>query len=203
MAHSVFKYLALGDSYTKGEAVESTKSFPALLSRKIEKKLGILVETKIIAVTGWRTDELIDAITKEFKKANKEEVYDFVTLLIGVNNQYQNKNFSVFKEDFKVLLKETTKLVGGDRDKVLILSIPDYAFTPLGKKNVKISKEIDVYNNFASKTAELHKISFLNITDITRQGIIDPELVAKDNLHISAKAYKQIAERISELKFKE
>ncbi len=193
----VYRYLALGDSYTKGESVKEEESFPMVLSRKIEDHYGIVVTNKIIATTGWRTDELLGAIEKEPLQEN----YNFVSLLIGVNNQYQRKAFEQYKEDFVVLLDVALKLVGGNAKAIVVVSIPDYAYTPMGKGDNAVSMEIDNYNNYAKKIATLKNVDFLNITDITRKGLEDPTLVATDNLHISEKVYQQIAQRIFNLKF--
>lgn len=196
--NTVFKYLALGDSYTIGEAVPTEESFPAQLSEKLKRNLGKEVQTKIIATTGWRTDDLITAIESE----NLESNYDFITLLIGVNNQFQNRNFNQYKKEFVELLSIATKLVGSNKSKLLVLSIPDYAFTPFGKGKVGVSSGIDAYNAFAKEASVERKIDFLNITDISRRGLKEPELVANDDLHISGLVYKEMVERIFNLKFK-
>lgn len=192
-----FKYLALGDSYTIGEAVDADQSFPIQLEKKLEKELKIKVKTKIIATTGWRTDQLIKAIIDN--KLKNE--FDFITLLIGVNNQFQEKDFNQYEKEFIQLLEIATKLVNGFQDKILVLSIPDYAFTPFGKEKKEISEGVDKYNSFAKKAAYAKKIKFLNITDITRRGIKEPNLVAMDDLHISEIVYKEITERIFKEKF--
>lgn len=194
----VFKYIALGDSYTIGEAVKEEESFPAQLSVKLESQFDVETQTKIIATTGWRTDELIQAIEDE----KITEKFDFVTLLIGVNNQFQNRNFNQYKKEFVELLEIANDLVNGKKDKILVLSIPDYAFTPFGKGKIGISSGVDKYNTFAEEASKGKNIDFLNITDITRRGLKEPDLVAGDDLHISGLVYKEVVERILNLKFK-
>lgn len=79
------KYLALGDSYTIGQSVSETDRFPVQLKNALQKD-GISINSpKIIAKTGWRTDNLSTAMDA----AQLENNWDMVTLLIGVNNQYQ------------------------------------------------------------------------------------------------------------------
>lgn len=190
----VFQYLALGDSYTLGEAVEKHQNFPNQLAEKLQIKLNRNVNTKIIAKTGWRTDELLQAIKKETLNNN----YDLVTLLIGVNNQYQHLKIDQYQQEFVELLKKAILLAQKDLNKVLVLSIPDYAFTPFGQGKITISQEIDVYNAFAEQTASNYGVRYINITDITRQGLQEPTLVAADDLHISAVAYEEIVKRILE-----
>jgi len=188
-------YLALGDSYTIGQNVCETCRFP----EQLRKKLGDLnpkntYTSKIIATTGWTTTNLISAINTENPTSN----YDLVTLLIGVNNQYQSKPFSVYEKEFPELVFKAIELARGDRANVIVVSIPDYAFTPFGKQSnpSKISAEIDNYNAFAQKYCLERNIEFVSITDITRQGLINPLLVATDGLHPSELAYSLFVERI-------
>ncbi len=191
------QYLALGDSYTIGEAVGEGKSFPLQLAAKLNLKPNTVVQTKIIATTGWRTDQLIAAIEEK----EISETYDFVTLLIGVNNQFQNTDFNQYETEFAVLLEKAIELVNNDVNKVLVLSIPDYSFTPFGEGKSGVSEGVNKYNAFAEKIAIQKQVAFLNITDITRRGLQEPKLVANDNLHVSAIGYAEFVERIIELKF--
>ena len=191
-----FNYLALGDSYTIGQSVCETCRFPA----QLVKNLGNLnpnntYSLKIIAQTGWTTSNLITAISTENPTFN----YDLVTLLIGVNNQYQNKPFSLHEKEFPELLNKAVALAKGDKTNVIVISIPDYAFTPFGQASGNqstISTEIDLYNAFAKKYCDDNTIVFINITDITRQGLTNKNLVAQDGLHPSEAAYSLFVERI-------
>jgi acyl-CoA thioesterase I len=187
------KYLALGDSYTIGQSVCETCRFPEQLkSRLFDLNTSNSYILNVIARTGWTTSNLLYAISNQ----NPSNDYDLVTLLIGVNNQYQGDLFSVYQKEFPELLNKSIFLAKGDKSNVIVVSIPDYAFTPYGNGNQKISKEIDAYNAFAENYCSKNNITFINITDITRQGLSDPSLVATDNLHPSAKAYGLFVDRI-------
>lgn len=187
-------YLALGDSYTIGESVSYDKNYPSQLSKRMETELKRNVQTQIIAKTGWRTDELQSAI----QNTQIEKPLDFVTLLIGVNNQYQNKSFSQYEEEFPELLQTALDFTNGETEKVLVISIPDYAFTPFGQNRdtEKISREIDQYNAYAKSVAKDFNVTFVEITDITRMGLEQPDLVARDGLHPSGLAYEKFVDRI-------
>lgn len=189
------KYLALGDSYTIGESVAATQNFPFQLQDTLVKSTNSTADYKIIARTGWTTTNLLNAIANE----NPANDYDLVTLLIGVNNQYQNKPFSLYEQEFPDLLNKAIALASADKDRVIVVSIPDYAFTPFGQKREdpkKISAEIDQYNAFAKQIATENGVLFQNITDITRHGLTDPSLVANDGLHPSGKAYQLFVDRL-------
>lgn len=189
-------YLALGDSYTIGQSVCETCRFPEQLKKKLEESNPKNnYSLKIIAQTGWTTTNLISAINTENLGSN----YDLVTLLIGVNNQYQGINFSVYEKEFPQLVTKAISLAKGEKNKVIVVSIPDYAYTPFGENSrnaSSISTEIDRYNTFAKYYCETNEILFINITDITRQGLNNTTLVANDGLHPSKEAYQLFVERL-------
>jgi lysophospholipase L1-like esterase len=189
-----YKYLALGDSYTIGQSVCATCRFPVQLKDSIGKYLNTndTFQIQIIATTGWTTTNLKSAIAG----ANPANDYDLVSLLIGVNNQYQHKPFSLYEQEFPELMATAIQKAKGDKKNVIVVSIPDYAFTPFGNGNATISTELDAYNTFAENYCNANNITFINITDITRLGLLQPELVASDGLHPSVMAYTKFVERI-------
>ncbi|KQB38614.1 SGNH/GDSL hydrolase family protein [Flavobacterium aquidurense] len=191
-------YLALGDSYTIGESVCETCRYPEQLKSSLK---AIYPQSnfslKIIAKTGWTTTNLISAINNQ----NPDSNYDLVTLLIGVNNQYQGRDFSIYEKEFPALVTKAIMLAKGDKRNVLIISIPDYAYTTFGTtqmqgQGMRISNEINQYNSFAENYCTMNGVPFVSITDITRKGLEKPSLVASDGLHPSAAAYTLFVERI-------
>jgi len=192
---TTYKYLALGDSYTIGESVCSDCNYPKQLTDSLNKVLKEETSVEIIAKTGWTTTNLISAIATE----NPSKDHDLVTLLIGVNNQYQGKPFSLYEEEFPKLLDMAIGFAKGKTENVIVLSIPDYAFTPFGqksKKAEKITSELIKYNDFAETISKEKRVHFVNITPITQKGLETPELVASDGLHPSEVAYKMFVEMI-------
>lgn len=193
---SDYKYLALGDSYTIGESVCDTCRFPEQLKKEVDQSLNKQGDLKIIAKTGWTTTDLLNAIAQQ-KPASD---YDLVTLLIGVNNQYQGQPFSTYEKEFPLLLDKAIQFAGGNKDHVIVVSIPDYAFTPFGQTKSdpsKISKELEQYDAYAKKIADAKGVSFENITPITRKGLEQKNLVASDGLHPSKEAYSQFVKLLS------
>ncbi len=190
----MIKILSLGDSYTIGESVCNKCRFPEQLKDSLIKETPTNYDfsLKIIAQTGWTTTNLISAIAND----NVTSEYDLVTLLIGVNNQYQNKPFSLYENEFPTLVNKAIQLAKEDKSRVIIISIPDYAYTPFGNGNTNISTQIDAYNTFAENYAIQNNITFINITDITRLGLQQPNLVANDRLHPSEIAYSEFVKRI-------
>lgn len=187
------KFLALGDSYTIGESVPENERWPVQLAKAMTE-LGQPVEApRIIATTGWRTDQLKKAILD----ANLSNDWGMVSLLIGVNNQYQKRTAESYAPEFEELLDMAVKLAGGKRENVFVVSIPDYGFTPFGQpKQAEISKAIDEFNAVNKAITNKKGIRYVNITDLTREGLAKPEYVAGDKLHPSGKMYTIWVERI-------
>jgi acyl-CoA thioesterase-1 len=195
---SSVNYLALGDSYTIGQSVCETCRFPEQLKANLKAVYSeSSFSLKIIATTGWTTSNLISAINTQ----NPDSNYDLVTLLIGVNNQYQHIDFTVYQKEFPELVKKSIMLAKGDKKNVIVISIPDYAYTPFAAnytdtRRASVSSEINQYNSFAENYCMINGVVFISITDITRQGLNNPNLVASDGLHPSESAYKMFVERI-------
>jgi hypothetical protein len=190
-------YLALGDSYTIGESVALHESFPYQTVQLLRNTKQHFYAPEIIAKTGWTSTELAEHLLHT--KLNDH--YDFVSLLIGVNNQYRGLPISDFKNDFEFLLHKAILLTGNKPDKVIVLSIPDWGFTPFakGKDQVLISKEIDAFNNVCSEAAIKAKTNFINITEETRAEKNNIQAIAKDQLHYSGATHLRWAEKVASM----
>jgi lysophospholipase L1-like esterase len=187
------KFLALGDSYTIGESVTADQRWPVQLIDSLSKRGLEYTETRIIAVTGWRTDNLKEAISKAKLKGE----YTLVSLLIGVNNYYQGKSVESYIPEFEELLQTAVTLAGGIKSRVFVLSIPDYGYTPFGKNNqLTITQGIDAFNAANESITKKWGVKYYNITDISRRGLSEIDLVAFDGLHPSGKMYSEWVKRI-------
>ncbi len=193
---STYTYLALGDSYTIGESVPYEDCFPAQVTALLNKHKKFTPPV-IIAKTGWTTDELAHNIT--LKKLNG--TFDFVTLLIGVNNQYRGRDTSNYRKEFNQLLDTAIKYAGNKSKHVVVVSIPDWGATPFGKNSGRdlsqVSKEIDWFNGIAKWITEQRGITFIDITPHSRTAPADPGLIAADGLHPSGKMYSYWAQLVS------
>lgn len=186
-----YAYLALGDSYTIGHSVAEEDRFPVQLSNRLIAQGFDMEETKIVAKTGWTTDELQNGIDQA---TELRDTYQLVSLLIGVNNQYRNRPVETYKPEFTELLNQAIDFAGGRKDRVFVVSIPDYAFTPFGSGNPNISEGIDMYNAANKEITEAMGIAYYDITPISRLGLQQPELVASDGLHPSREQYRRWVE---------
>src|ERR1700744_4735775 len=188
-------YLALGDSYTIGEPVPSEQSFPYQLVVSLNKQDKHTNPPTIIATTGWTTDELISAIA-ESGIAHKK--YDLVTLLVGVNDQYRGLSQDNYRIKFQQVLNTAINFAGGKKHHVFVLSIPDWGVTPFAAgREGNIGKEIDQFNAINKQITISSGVNYLDITDISRHAATEPDLIADDGLHPSAKMYAEWIKRLS------
>ena len=190
-----FDILSLGDSYTIGQGVCDECSYPRQLIDSLSvAHIRDTFNLEVIAQTGWTTNSLINNIdTLELEKK------DVVTLLIGVNNQFWGLPFNQYETQFEELINISIDLTKSQTsDDVLVISIPDWAYTPAGQTyNPEFtSEQINLYNEFAENYCLENEISYVYITDITRLGLEQPELVSIDGLHPSEIAYRLFVERI-------
>ncbi len=180
-------YLALGDSYTIGESVPQTQSFPFQLTDLLAGYSFDIAPPTIIATTGWTTDQLINAINKNDIHT---KTYDIVTLLVGVNDQYQGLSQSNYRTKFAQLLNTAIGFAKGGKSCVFVLSVPDWGVTPFakGQDNI-IGPQIDKFNAVNKEESQKAGVNYLDITGLSRQAKTDPVLVAEDGLHPSGKMY--------------
>jgi len=191
-----YSYLALGDSYTIGEKVLPEENFPNQVVTILRDKGFDFAAPKIVAKTGWTTDELQNNINNH----SFIPPYDIVTLLIGVNNQYRGRPVDTYKPEFENLLKQAIQFAGGKADHVIVISIPDWGVTPFasGRDRDQIAREIDEYNAANKTISENYKVNFIDITSLTREAANDLSLLAADGLHPSAKEYKRWSEKLAD-----
>lgn len=195
-------YLALGDSYTIGESVAVSERWPIQLADKASDNINKPFNTKIIARTGWSTGQLKQGILE----ANiSGQTFDFVSILIGVNNQYRGISQDIYIKEFEELLNQAINFAGRDTARVFVVSIPDYGVTPFaaGMNKEKIARELDQYNAISKQISERYNVVWFDITPISREAINDRELIASDGLHPSGKMYKRWVDEVIYEKFSE
>lgn len=189
---SLKTYLALGDSYTIGQSVPENARFPAQ-TVSILRQHGIRINDPVyIAQTGWTTL----ALQQEINFQNPSPNFDVVSLLIGVNDQYQRLDTGGYATRFTELLNKAIQLAKGKKSNVFVLSIPDYSVTPFVSLSDKsrVSMEIDWFNSINKRITQLNGISYTDITPSTRLAANNPSLIANDNLHPSGTEYRKWAD---------
>ena len=189
--------LCLGDSYTIGEAVEESERFPMQAIELLKKDKIQFEKPIIIAKTGWTTDELSAAV----KERDLRSKYDYVTLLIGVNNQYRGRDTENYHHEFHELLNTAMAYANGKAAHVFVVSIPDWGVTPFGNNDPrgekKIGEEIDLFNVVAKEETGKAKAHYIDITPGSRLAKTNSALIANDGLHPSGLMYKEWAKDLA------
>tara|TARA_B110000444_G_scaffold193421_1_gene183538 strand:+ start:1503 stop:2540 length:1038 start_codon:yes stop_codon:yes gene_type:complete len=190
----VSTYLALGDSYTIGEAVEIKDRWPVQFMKELKIINSEIDSLQIVARTGWKAEEL----NEQINNLNLIPSFGLVSLQIGVNNQFQGQKANDFRPAFVKLLNRSISLAGSKNKKLFVLSIPDWGASGYsgGQDSDKISKEIDEFNSVIKTETEIRGVPFFNITPISRRARSDKTLIASDGLHPSGKMYKLWVEKI-------
>lgn len=193
---TTYSYLALGDSYTIGEQVHIYESFPYQTVQLLRKEGFSFHAPEIVAVTGFTTDELNTLIANTSLRDN----YDFVSLLIGVNNQYRGRSVDNFKEEFEGVLKTAITFTGNKPGNVTVISIPDWGVTPFAadRNRLQVANEIDAYNAVCKSASEKYQTHFIDITASQRNDGEKDDFLATDKLHPSGKEYAKWAALLSE-----
>jgi len=190
-------YLALGDSYTIGQSVTIDQRFPVQTKLLLGMQGIQMKQPDIIANTGWTTGNLLSTLSNNPPSNN----YDVVSLLIGVNNQYQGRSQDEYRLHFTDLLNKAVSYAGGRKNRVFVLSIPDYSVTPFAQNSdtARIAREINEFNQINKQITTLAGITYLDITAISREASTDASLTASDGLHPSGKQYGRWATLLSPL----
>lgn len=188
------RFLALGDSYTIGESVDSDERWPVQLAAMLRERGIDVAEPEIVATTGWTTDELASAIVER----ELHGPFELVSLLIGVNNQYRGWPLDEYRQQFRGLLDQAIAFAGDEPGRVLVLSIPDWGVTPYaeGRDRAQIAREIDAFNRVNREEAAGSGARYVDVTPVSRMASSEPRLVAGDGLHPSGQMYSAWAELV-------
>ena len=189
------RFLALGDSYTIGEAVKASERWPVQLAAMLRADGLAIAEPLIIATTGWTTRELMDGIAQQAPRGP----FDLVSLQIGVNNQYRGRDLGECRSEFRTLLRQAIGFAGGHPERVLVVSIPDWGVTPFaaGRDRSKIATEIDSFNEVNREEAGSAGVHTVDITPASRKAAVERTLIAEDGLHPSGTMYAEWARLIA------
>jgi lysophospholipase L1-like esterase len=185
------RLLALGDSYTIGEAVKPDERWPVRLAELLNARGVDVAAPTIVARTGWTSDELSAGIAA----AGLSGTYDLVTLLVGVNDQYRGRALDAFRRNFSIVLERALALAARRSERVIVLSIPDWGVTPFGhdRDRARIAAEIDRFNAVVAEEARHAGTRCVDVTAVSRRAATEPNLVAGDGLHPSGAMYAEWA----------
>jgi len=186
-------FLALGDSYTIGEGVAPEGRWPVQLAAALRAQGLAIGDPRIIATTGWTTDELDAGIDAAHAQAPIGNEHALVSLLVGVNNQYRGRPLDEFRTQFAALLRRAAGFAGGDPRRVLVLAIPDWGVTPFAfaqrRDAAQVAAQIDGFNAVCREEAARAGARWIDIAPVSRERGGEVEMLADDGLHPSAAMY--------------
>jgi lysophospholipase L1-like esterase len=186
-------FLALGDSYTIGEGVEPSGRWPVQLAAALRGEGLPVGEPRIIATTGWTTDELDAGIDAAQAQAPIGNSHALVSLLVGVNNQYRGRPLDEFRAQFSALLQRAIAFAGGEPRRVLVLAIPDWGVTPFafaqGRDAALVATQIDAFSAVCREEAERAGSHWIDIGPVSRERGGEAAMLVDDGLHPSAAMY--------------
>jgi lysophospholipase L1-like esterase len=190
-------FLALGDSYTIGEGVAPAGRWPVQLAALLGREGQPVATPRIIATTGWTTDELDAGIDAEHARTPIDGDHALVSLLIGVNNQYRGRPLDEFRDQFAALLRRAAGYAGDDARRVLVLAIPDWGVTPFAfaqsRDAALVAAQIDAFNAVCHDEAASAGAHWIDIAPVSRARGGEAEMLVEDGLHPSAAMYAQWA----------
>ncbi len=186
-------YLALGDSYTIGEGVEPAGRWPVQLAAALRGEGIAIADPRIIATTGWTTDELDAGIDSAHSQAAIGHDHALVSLLVGVNNQYRGRPLDEFRVQFAALLQRAVAFAGGDPRRVLVLAIPDWGVTPFAFAQSRdaglVGAQVDAFNAVCREEAARAGAHWIDIAPVSRARGGEAGMLVDDGLHPSAAMY--------------
>lgn len=172
------------------------EAWPAQLARRLRARGCALADPLVLAQTGWTTDELAAALAQ----AGLAPAFDFVTLLIGVNDQYRGRAPETFRSGFAGLLASAIALAGNRASRVLVASIPDWGVTPFAREGghdaARVASAIDAFTAIARELACARRAAFVDLTALSRQAGDGPGMLVGDGLHPSAAQYALWTEQL-------
>jgi len=183
------RYVAIGDSYSIGEGASPNESWPAILTRHLNAQ-GLHVD--LVANpsrTGWTTQQAIDHELPIFVAARPT----LATLQVGVNDWVQGVDEETFRKRFVALVDQMLGVLP-DKNRLLIVTIPDFGVTPTGPRYARgrnISEGIAAFNKIVIEESARRGLRIVDVFELSKKMGTDHSLVATDGLHPSAKEYAE------------
>lgn len=189
------RYVALGDSYTIGTALDDPAGrFPDRLVARVGGEPARLRLVANLGVNGYTT---ADVIRDELPALDDLEP-GFVTLLIGVNDAVQGVPLARYEANVEVILDDLMARLRAEQ--IVTVAIPDYTVTPAGADYgdpLQQHDRIVACNTSMARLAGDRGIAFVNTFDISLDAATDRSLVAADGLHPSGAQYARWVDRIA------
>ena len=193
------RYVAIGDSYSIGEGASPDESWPVLLTRHLNAQGLHVALVANPSRTGWTTQQAIDLELPIFLGSKP----NFGTIQIGVNDWVQGIDAETFRKHFALLADGMLEVLP-NKNRLLVVTIPDFGVTPTGPKYARgrnISEGIASFNKIIAEESNKRGLRVVDVLAISQKMRDDPSLVAADGLHPSAKEYVEWEKTIFQTAF--
>ena len=176
------RILALGDSYTIGESVTEPERFAnKTISILTASGINLKYPSQIIARTGWTTQNLLNELA-----------------VSGNLLQFLRTDTGLYRVRFLQCLNRAIEYAGAKKERVFVLSIPDYSVTLFRTGNAaQIAMKIDRFNAINKQVTLQMGINYIDITQSFRMAATDKTLISADSLHPSGKEYLKWANMLA------
>ena len=106
-----------------------------------------------------------------------------------------------YKIQFEALLQQAIAFADNHRERVFVLSVPDWGVTPFaeGKDRQAIAQQIDDYNMVNKSSTLSFGCHYTDVTESSRLHGADTTYLTPDGLHYSAREYGFWAEQLCPL----
>jgi lysophospholipase L1-like esterase len=191
----LIRYVALGDSYTIGLRVDEQDNWPSQLVKKLNQPKEKVVLMANLGVSGYTTEDVTRYEVPQLQVLKP----DFVTLLIGANDNFIGLDKVVFKNNFQALLDKIQNSLINKKNLILI-TVPDHSKTPSWQTYTdkeEISQSIAEYNDIIKDEAQKRELTIIDIFPLS-QTLTDEKYYIEDGLHPSREGYRRWAEIILE-----
>jgi lysophospholipase L1-like esterase len=188
------RYVALGDSYTIGTAVEAVDRWPDRLVAALGGDPPALSLVANLGVDGYTSADLIRDELPELARLEP----GFASVLIGVNDVVQGVPAGTYSANVATILDALLARLPTDR--IVTVAIPDYTVTPAGANYGDPRQQhggILANNAIMARAAAVRGIPFVDIFDLSLRAATDRRLVADDGLHPSGAQYAAWVDRIA------
>jgi len=146
------------------------------------------------AVNGFTT---IDLLAKEIGFLNELRP-DIVSVLIGVNDLVRGRTVDAYRESL-VEIYDAIATLHLPRGRTAAISIPDWSVVPAARDYGEpqlIHARTDAFNDVASEEAVRRGFLWVDITEVSRNGIGLDGWVSADDLHPGDSQYAAWADAI-------
>jgi lysophospholipase L1-like esterase len=188
------RWVALGDSYTIGTAVEPGDRWPERVAARLRDR-GVAIDLVAnLAVNGYTSRDVVE---RELP-ALDALLPGFVSLLVGVNDVVQGVPLADYGARLEAILADLLGRLPADR--LLLVTTPDYTVTPAGADYgdpLARSAAIREANAVLAGIAGRHDVAVVDVHDLSLAAATDRTLVAADGLHPSATQYARWVDRIA------